>query len=344
MTKIVVVGAGWVTSARHIPALKRSGRCEIIGVIDKHKEKAKAVAEKFSLAHHGESLNEAWVDSAQACTVGVSPMSHFEITDSLLDRSKHVLLEKPMCLTVGEGEALADKARSKGLTLAIVHNFQFAHSVRRAKAMLASGRWGKLTGLHAFQLSNPQRRLPSWYEQLPFGLFFDESPHLLYLLKAFGSKIELRSASVTPSTSGKVTPAIVQAEFDVSGLTATMYTNFEAPISEWHLMVFTEKGAAVIDIFRDILVFVPTDHLHSAKNVVRSSFSMIWDHAAGFIHSGSRMVTKSLLYGNEEVVNRFLDALEGKSKLIDIDADSALEILKLQHAIMDFGKPEGSRS
>jgi scyllo-inositol 2-dehydrogenase (NADP+) len=341
MTKTVVIGAGWVTSARHIPALRRSGRCEVIGVVDKHEARAKAVAARFSLAHYGGSLEEEWVDRARACTVGVSPMSHFEVAGALLDRGKHVLLEKPMCLAVGEGETLAEKARSKGVTLAIVHNFQFARSVGRAKAMLASGRWGRLTGLHAFQLSNPQRRLPSWCEQLPLGLFFDESPHLLYLLKAFGGKVEARRASITPSSTGKATPAVVQAEFDVSGLPATMYMNFEAPISEWHLMVFTEKGAAIIDIFRDILVFVPTDHAHSAKDVVRSSLAMILGHSAGFLRSGYRMITKNLLYGNDEVVGRFFEAVEGGSEPIGIDAASALDILKLQHAIMDLGTPRG---
>jgi scyllo-inositol 2-dehydrogenase (NADP+) len=341
MTKTVVIGAGWVTSARHIPALRRSGRSEVIGVVDKHPERARAVAERFSLPHFGASLDEEWVDQAAACTVGVSPMSHFQVASTLLDRGKHVLLEKPMCLAVDEGEILAEKARLNGVTLAIVHNFQFARSASRAKAMLASGRWGRLTGLHAIQLSNPRRRLPSWYEQLPLGLFFDESPHLLYLLKAFGGKVELRSASITPSTTGNATPATVQADFDVSGLTATMSMNFEAPISEWHLMLFTEKGAAVIDLFRDILIFVPNDHSHSAKDVVRSSFSMIMGHAAGFVRSGYRMLANDLPYGNNEVVDRFFDAVEGGGEPVGIDAESALDVLRLQHEIMQVGALRG---
>jgi predicted dehydrogenase len=342
MIKIAVVGAGWVVCARHIPALKKSGRCEVIGIIDRNGDRARAAAERFRLPHFGAALTEPWLAEAEAVTVGVAPMSHFEVASTLLDQGKHVLMEKPMCMTVAEGEALAVKAAAKSRRLAIVHNFQFARSVRRAKARLASGRWGKITGLHAFQLSSPQRRLPVWYENLPCGLFFDESPHLLYLLKAFGGPVQLRRASILPSTQGKVTPALVQAEFDLSGIAATLYMNFEAPVSEWHLLVYTEAGVAVIDIFRDILVFVPNDQQHAAKNITRSSFAMLWGHAMGFVRSGLNMVAGRLLYGNDEVVKRFLDAVEGKAELRDIDAGSALDILKLQYAILASGTAEGS--
>jgi hypothetical protein len=60
---------------------------------------------------------------------------------------------------------------------------------------------------------------------------------------------------------------LIQAD----GFPATLFMNFEAPISEWQLVVFTEKGAACIDVFRDILLFIPHDGLHTARNVVRST-------------------------------------------------------------------------
>src|SRR5262249_39816255 len=161
-------------------------------------------------------------------------------------------MEKPMCLTVADGEELVELADRRQRVLGLVHNFQFARSVRRARACLDEGRWGRITALHGFQLSSPDRRLPSWFEKLPLGLFYDESPHLLYLLRAFGGPVTLRRASQVPSARGNVTPALLQVELDASGLPATLFMNFEAPVSEWQLMVLTERGAALIDIFRDI--------------------------------------------------------------------------------------------
>ena len=351
MLNVVCVGAGWVVNARHIPALKKSGRCRVIGIVDKNPARAAASAKTHGLPHHGDSLDVDWAQAADAFTVGVSPMDHFAVVGRLLETNKQVLMEKPMCLTVAEGERLVEKAKARSRVLAIVHNFQFARSVLKAKRIVEKGKWGKITALHGFQWSSPQRRLPHWYEQLPLGLFFDESPHLLYLLRAFGTTSEccptkspvgqhsdvvrLRKASMIPSTLGKSTPAILNIELDAGGIPATLFMNFEAPISEWQLMVLCEKGALVIDIFRDILVKIPTDRAHGARDIVRSSRKLLGGHLWGFFTSGIRLLTGRLQYGNDEVVKRFFDAIEGKSPLCDIDGETGLSILRLQHEIIE---------
>lgn len=337
MLKMAVVGAGWVTTNRHIPALRKCRRVEIVGVLDRNADRAAAAARQFDLPHFGTDLDASWLDGVTAASVGVSPASHFGVADALLARGKHVLLEKPMCLTVEQGERLARRAAGNQLTLAIVHNFQFSRSAMAARRALDSGRWGRLLGMQAWQLSNPRRRLPTWYEELPLGLFYDESPHLLYLMRSFGGRLDLQSARVTSSRTGKVTPAVVQAEFDAAGVPATLSMNFEAPLSEWQVLLLCERGAAAIDIFRDILVFVPNDARHGARDIARSSIAMLRGHALGFIRSGWSMVRGRLLYGNDEVVKRFVDAVEMGRPIEAIDAASALEILRLQHSILEQG-------
>jgi len=98
--KIAAIGAGWVTTARHIPALLASGRCEIVGIIDRNREKAEALAKKLNVPHYDSNLDAAWLDEIDAASVGVTPMGHFDVASRLLARGKHVLLEKPMCLRV----------------------------------------------------------------------------------------------------------------------------------------------------------------------------------------------------------------------------------------------------
>lgn len=334
MSKVISVGAGWVTNARHIPALKRSRRAEVVGIIDKNLSRAQVSAKKHRVPHFADTLDAPWTNDVEVFTVGVSPMDHFSVVDSLLDRNKHVLLEKPMCLTVAEGQKLVDKAKSKSRILALVHNFQFARSVVKAKRWIASGRWGKITALQGFQWSNPNRRLPHWYEQLPLGLFYDESPHLLYLLRAFGGTATVRHARMLPSSTGNKTPAQIYVELSTTAAPATLVMNFESPLSEWHLMILLERGSIIVDIFRDILIFIPADGVHSASNILRTSRALVWGHVWGFMKSGLQLLRGRLDYGNDEVVRRFLDAIEGTAPLQDIDAETGLEMLKLQHDIL----------
>ncbi|HEX5444759.1 MAG TPA: Gfo/Idh/MocA family oxidoreductase [Pirellulales bacterium] len=339
-TPVAVIGAGWVTGARHLPALLASRRCQVLGVVDRRLDRAAAMAKKFKLPRVAADLNAPWLKEVEAATIGVSPMGHYEIASALLRQGKHVLVEKPLCLTVAEGEALAELAERQRRVLAVVHNFQFARSVQSAMRQLRSGRWGDITGLHGMQLSNERRRLPSWYEELPGGLFYDESPHLLYLLRAFGGQLELREADVAPSRRPRSTPAIVQARFDAECGPATLFMNFEAPVSEWFLFIFAERGMAVIDIFRDALHFVPNDGRHAARDIARSSWRLLNGHVCGFAASGWRLVTRRLHYGNDEVVKRFFDAAQGIAPLRDIDSLAALDVLRWQHAILDHEPAE----
>src|SRR5262249_40879104 len=172
MIDVAAIGAGWVTGERHIPSLLRSKRCRGGGVIAKALDRPQKLADRYPLPHAADSLDAPWLENVAACTVGVSPRGHFEVVGRLLERGKHVLMEKPMCLTVPDGETLVRLAGDRKLVLGLVHNFQFARSAVKARKQLASGRWGKVTAIHGFQLSSPARRLPTWYEDLPLGLFY----------------------------------------------------------------------------------------------------------------------------------------------------------------------------
>jgi scyllo-inositol 2-dehydrogenase (NADP+) len=333
--RFAVIGAGNITSLRHIPALRASGRAEIIGIIDRHADRAQDVAKRFNLPHWGNSLDEPWLEKAEAVTIGVPPAAHMEVARAALEAGKHVLLEKPMALNVNEAIEAVELAEAKGLMFGIVHNFQFARSAVKLQKMIASGKMGALKGILCFQTSTTERRLPVWHEELPLGLFFDEAPHLLYLLHAFGGKVELESVAVSKSTKGRVTPAVVTAHFKAGNVPAILYNNFEAPVSEWHFIVYGEKAMAAIDVFRDVLVVLPNDNQHLAADVMRTSGALLFTHLRGVFVSGLQMLRGKLLYGNEEVVRRFLDAIQTGVPPLGISGRDGLEVLKMQLAVVE---------
>jgi len=335
MIKIAIVGAGNITSLRHIPAFQRSGRVEILGVIDRKAEKARAVAERFSIPNSGSSFDEPWMKDAQAVSIGVPPHVHFETCRTALEQGKHVLMEKPMTLRVEEAEQLAALAKSQRLVFGVVQNFQFSRSAMALKRKIEKGSLGAITSLYCFQCSTTERRLPVWHEELPLGLFYDESPHLLYLLTAFsGGEVTVQDVTVIPSARGRVTPSLVTAHFRAGEIPAALYNNFEAPISEWHFIVYGTKAVGVIDLFRDILITIPNDGQHLAVDVLRSSLMLTGSHLWGVFTAGLRMFRGKHLYGNETVVQQFLDAIEFESPLKGISAEDGLRVLRLQHEML----------
>jgi scyllo-inositol 2-dehydrogenase (NADP+) len=307
--KLVTVGAGWVTRERHLPALKRDGRVEVIGIVDRHPERAQAVAEAFKLPNWGTSLDDDWTAEAQCLTIGTPPLAHAELVGTALARGWHCLCEKPFALPASRARDLVATAESSGLTLAVVHNFQYSRSGARLFGLVDSGALGTVEAVYAFQLSNPLRRLPSWYPDLPGGLFLDEAPHLLYLLRrVLGGRLEVRA--VDARLDGTQIRDLL-ATFQHETIWATLAMSFTASLSEWQFIVVGDRSVAALDVFRDILVVVPNDGSHRAREILRSSARAAGGHLAGVVSSGVRLVGGRLDYGNEEVMRRFVDAAGG---------------------------------
>jgi predicted dehydrogenase len=339
--KIAAIGLGWVAQHRHLPVMDRSPRFEVVGVIDHSEGVARAVAEKRGYRRHTRASTLAavpWLDEVDGITVATAPMAHYALVAEALAHRKHVLTEKPFTMTVAEGEDLVRAAATADRRLAIVHNFQFARSTLRLRRDIAHGALGAIRGLDAVQFGNPARRLPTWYEDLPLGLFYDESPHLLYLMRCIAGELKLARAFTVPSRTGLATPARIDAWFTTTPhhYPIKLSCNFESPVSEWYLVVFGEQAVGIVDVFRDIYVRLPNDGTHDTVHVLRTSLLGTAQHWLQHVVSGIPHLTGRLFYGNDQVFERFADAIGGDTAaLAPVDAESALAVLKLQHAIID---------
>jgi predicted dehydrogenase len=330
---VVCVGAGWVTRHRHLPALGTDSRVQVLGVVDVHRERAEALALSSGLPHWGSSLDEAWLEHADAVMVGTPPLEHADVVASAVARGLHCLCEKPLALPAHAAAQVMDTAERESAVLAVVHNFQFSQAGARLFALVEGGHLGAISALYGFQLSNPRRRLPSWHNELPGGLFLDEAPHLLYLMRRLLGRLEPRTVD------GRLDGAAIRdlsTTFEHDSIWASLTMSFEAPISEWQLVVVAERGVAALDVFRDILIVLPNDGAHRARDILRSSARMLGGHVVGIASSGARLVSRRLLYGNDEVVHRFVDAVEGRvDRLRWIGAEDGLAVVECMEAITE---------
>ena len=341
--KIGVVGLGWVGTHRHIPILKSSDDFEVVGVADRNPDRVAAFSEtnaglKTSSASRLADLS--WIGEVDAVSIATAPFAHHDLVCEALERGLSVITEKPFAMSFGEGQAMAAAAAKSSGTLAVVHNFQFARSMAKLERDLKSGRLGEIRAVRAVQFGNPERRLPTWIDQLPLGLFYDESPHLLYLLARIAGPIDLAKAVIVESRDGAATPSQVDAWFrSPAGYPVSLSCSFEATVSEWYLIVHGDQGVGIVDIFRDIYVRLPNDGRHSTTQVVRTSALATWQHWAQHFSSGALHVTGRLKYGNDKVLARFAAGVRGDAETLrPIDATSALGTLALQHQVIEHAE------
>lgn len=332
--RVAVIGAGGIAPLRHVPAFRTVPGVEVAGVIDRHADRAAAVASRCRLPHHGTSLDEPWLEQVHAISVAVPPRQHHPVVSACLARGKHVLLEKPFTVEAAHAEELAREADGRGLVLAFVHNLLFARGILRLRAMIQRGDLGDVLGYHVFQTSTAERLTPLWRDDLPFGLFFDESPHPLYLLRSLGGEIAIHGGVATPSRIGRNTPAAVTVHLTAGGRPATFYSGFEASLSEWHVIVYGSRALAAFDIFRDILIVTPHDGRHSPGQILRTTIDVCRTHLSGVLSSGLRHLAGRMLYGNDEVARRFVEAIRTGQPPAGISTADGLAIARLQHEMI----------
>ena len=342
--RVAAIGLGWVTLNRHLKAMRRTPEIDVVGVVDRRPGRAAAFAQanRIPRHHEGDDLSRIpWLDQVDAFSIGTHPAAHAGLARQALDLDCHAITEKPFAMQPEEGEELVTRARERGKTLAVVHNFQFSRSMLRLLADIRAGHYGRIRFIHAQQLGNPARRLPEWSEDLPLGLFYDESPHLFYLLRALAPPpLVFLRAEVHPSRCAKSTPAWISAHYAAGAESVPVKLNmaFEAPLSEWHVSVAGEHCFGDVDVFRDIYVKVPNDGAHTSWPVFRTSLVATWSHWVQHLRSGPGHLTGTLLYGNVEVFRRFAAAARVSAEPPLIGAEDGLAVLRMQHEIIQHAE------
>jgi predicted dehydrogenase len=188
--KAAIVGAGLIAGKKHIPAfMKHRGKVELVALCDLNQEGAQKLAAEFGVprvyADIGEMIEKEKPDLVDICT---PPQTHVRLAIEAMRRGCHVLIEKPMALTVAECDQIVDAAREYGVKVCVGHSDLFYYPFMEARDLLAKGTIGELRGMRIF-LSTPTNYMTSqenhWAHKLPGGVIGESGPHVVYMTLAF---------------------------------------------------------------------------------------------------------------------------------------------------------------
>jgi len=308
--RIGIIGGGWVATARHIPSFLRDPRCAVVGLADYNRERGLATAQRFSIPNVVPSLAELLNVGVDAVSICTPPWTHAELSLQALEAGVHVLTEKPMAVTVSDARAMVQAAEARGLKLSVVHNFLFSRSATRAARLMARAPDEAPVHAAAVQLSSGRRRLPPWYPKLPGGLFFDEAPHMVYMLQRFMGELELTYATATRGSAKSGQPYRgIHVGFQSASGTASLLMVFDSPVSEWLIAAIRRLDLMVLDLFRDTFTLVGPDGRHKPFDVLKTSLGCVLQHIAEVTASGSRFIAGRLLYGHDVLIRGFIDSI-----------------------------------
>jgi len=146
---IVILGAGGIVSAAHLPAYTKAG-FPVVAIADVVPGKSAAVAKASGIPHSFNTIEEA-VRFAPVDAVFDIAVPASAILDILphVPKGAAVLIQKPMGETIAEARAIRDLCRNRGLSAAV--NFQLRYAPNNIGAV-ALARAGVLGELHDIEV------------------------------------------------------------------------------------------------------------------------------------------------------------------------------------------------
>jgi predicted dehydrogenase len=136
---VVIVGAGGIISAAHLPAYKKSG-FPVVAIADTAADKAAAVASEFNIPQAFESISELVRYAPRDAVFDVAvPASQILSVLPDVPHESTVLIQKPMGETLEEARAIRDLCRRRGLTAAVNFQLRYAPNNLGAIALAQAG-------------------------------------------------------------------------------------------------------------------------------------------------------------------------------------------------------------
>ena len=143
--RIGIIGSGGIAGA-HAERYKKVPGVRVAAVADVVPGRAQQFIERFGFAgarafsDHREMLRED-LDAVSVCTFNAA---HYQPTIDALNAGKHVLLEKPMAVSLEQGLDMVRTARRTGRMLSIGFQTRYDADVMTARRVVASGALGQI--------------------------------------------------------------------------------------------------------------------------------------------------------------------------------------------------------
>jgi predicted dehydrogenase len=143
--RFAVIGAGVIgaTHARLIASLP--DRAKLVAVVDADRERATAVSAEFG----GEPLSELAAacarDDVDAVSICLPSGAHAEAAITAMRAGKHVIVEKPIDVTLAATDRIIAAERETGRTVAVISQRRFQRAPAFVHRAVAAGRLGRIT-------------------------------------------------------------------------------------------------------------------------------------------------------------------------------------------------------
>jgi UDP-N-acetyl-2-amino-2-deoxyglucuronate dehydrogenase len=159
---VALIGAGMGATPHAASLVDLASRVRVVGVHSRSAESRGRLATRFGLPE-APDLDVLLADPGLDAVIVVTPSNtHLDVARKAIEAGKHVLVEKPIDVTLERSTALVELAERAGVNLGVMLQYRARPSTRRIRELIAEGSLGRLV---AASLAVDWWRPQSYYDQ-----------------------------------------------------------------------------------------------------------------------------------------------------------------------------------
>jgi UDP-N-acetyl-2-amino-2-deoxyglucuronate dehydrogenase len=260
--RFALVGAGMIGGV-HAKALAGLDEAELVAVVDADLDKARELADAYG-ADAGIDLDAVLrrpdVDAVTICTPSGL---HADGAVAALDAGKHVVVEKPLDVSLAAADRIIDAEKRSGRTVAVISQHRFDRSTEKVLQAVRDGHLGTITSAiasHAWWRGQTYYDSGDWRGTWALdggGAIMNQTVHTINLMvTTVGTPIEVfaYTGCLAHERIEVEDTAVAVVKFASGALGMIHGTTAAYPGLDASLRVFGSKGSAVIS--NDELVFL----------------------------------------------------------------------------------------
>ncbi len=234
--KIGVAGLGRAFSVM-LPTFRQDPRVALVAAADPRPQ----ARERFTADFGGKvyaSVDELCADAdVEIVYVATPHQHHAEHARAAAAQGKHLLVEKPIALTLAEAQSMIDAARSAGVHLIVGHSHSFDAPILRTRSLIESGAFGQVRMIHALNYTDFLYR-PRRPEELDTarggGALFNQAPHQVDIVRLLGGgrvksvRAQTGAWDRTRPTEGAYSALLTFEDGAFASLTYSGYAHFDS--------------------------------------------------------------------------------------------------------------------
>jgi len=255
--------------------------------------------------------------------IATPPESHYEIAMKMLKSKKHVLVEKPMCMSSRNGNILKIEASAQERILMVGHLLQYHNGFRTMRRLIDEGRIGELRYIYSNRLNLGRIRENEnvWWSFAPHDISMilaltGEAPEKVWAKGWHGLKQKQCDSTITYLTFKK-------------GINAHIYVSWLHPFKRHELVGIGSEGMIVFDNCRPwdekVCLYKPDKDLKGSeqKYVRLAAIEPLEVEIKHFLEccdkTGDELQRKPVTDSNEGI--KVLKALENAQRSMEANSD-----------------------